>query len=91
MPQEFLTEQEVAPWAGPRSLPLWLPRPAYDGMLAHDATPSYDAGLATRPIADTARDTLAWLRATPDATRTGMTAEEERALLDAWRSSPARA
>ena len=54
---------------GPRSVPLWLPRPEYDGMLAHDATPSYDAGLVTRPLADTARDTLAWLRATPDATR----------------------
>ena len=87
VPQEFLAEQEVAPWAGPRSLPLWLPRPEYDGMLAHDATPSYDAGLATRPIADTARDTLAWLRATPDATRTGMTAEEEREVLDAWHSA----
>ena len=85
VPQEFLTEQGVEPWAGPDSLPLWLPRPEYDGMTAHDATPSYDAGLVTRPVADTARDTLAWLRATPDATVTGMTREREAEVLEAWR------
>jgi 2'-hydroxyisoflavone reductase len=84
VPQEFLAEQEVEPWAGPRSVPLWLPRPEYDGMLAHDATPSYDAGLVTRPLADTARDTLAWLRDTPDATLTGLGRDEEAAVLRAW-------
>jgi 2'-hydroxyisoflavone reductase len=84
VPQEFLAEREVEPWAGPRSVPLWLPRPEYDGMLAHDATPSYDAGLVTRPLADTARDTLAWLRATPDATLTGLGREEEAEVLAAW-------
>jgi 2'-hydroxyisoflavone reductase len=85
VPQEFLTEQGVEPWAGPDSLPLWLPRPAYDGMTAHDATPSYDAGLVTRPVAETARDTLAWLRATPDAKVTGITRERESEVLAAWR------
>ena len=78
---EALEAQEVAPWMGPRSLPLWLPRPAYDGMMTHDWTPSRDAGLTVRPIADTARDTLAWLRATPDAPVTGLTREEEREVL----------
>ena len=71
----------VAPWTGPRSLPLWLPRPAYDGMLAHDWAPSHDAGLRVRPIAETAADTLAWLRATPDAVVTGLTRDEERDVL----------
>jgi nucleoside-diphosphate-sugar epimerase len=85
VPQEFLAEQGVEPWAGPDSLPLWLPRPEYDGMTAHDATPSYDAGLVTRPVAETARDTLAWLRATPDATVTGITREREADVLAAWR------
>lgn len=85
VPQELLVEQGVDPWAGPRSLPLWLPRPEYDGMTAHDATPSYDAGLVTRPVADTARDTLAWLRATPDAVVTGMSRERETEVLAAWR------
>lgn len=82
--QAFLESHEVAPWVGERSIPLWLPRPEYDGMLAHDVTPSYDAGLVTRPIADTTRDTLAWLLDNPDATVTGLTREEERAVLDAW-------
>ncbi|GAB2632409.1 SDR family oxidoreductase [Nocardioides ginkgobilobae] len=71
----------VQPWSGPRSLPLWLPRPAYDGMLAHDWTPSQAAGLTVRPLAETARDTLAWLRATPDAVVTGLTREEEAEVL----------
>ena len=34
--QEFLADQKVEPWAGDRSVPLWLPRPEYAGMLAHD-------------------------------------------------------
>ena len=77
-----LEVHDVAPWMGPRSLPLWLPRPAYDGMLAHDWSPSRDAGLTARPIAETARDTLEWLRATPDAVVTGLTREQERQVLD---------
>jgi nucleoside-diphosphate-sugar epimerase len=84
VPQEFLEAQHVQPWAGPRSVPLWLPRPAYDGMLAHDVTPSVAAGLRLRPLAETARDTLAWLRVTPDATVTGLSREEEAELLAAW-------
>ena len=84
VPQEFLADQEVAPWMGPRSVPLWLPRPDYDGMCAHDVAPSYEAGLVTRPVAETARDTLAWLRETPDATLTGLGRDEEAAVLAAW-------
>lgn len=86
VPQEFLTEQGVQPWAGPDSLPLWLPRPEYDGMGAHDPAPSYAAGLTLRPLAETAADTLAWLRATPEATLTGITREREAEVLAAWHS-----
>lgn len=82
--QDFLEQQGVEPWAGDRGVPLWLPRPAYDGMLAHDAAPSLDAGLVPRPVAETARDTLAWLRATPAAARTGITRDDEQAVLAAW-------
>ena len=35
--------------------------------MAHDVTPSLAAGLRLRPLAETARDTLAWVRATPSA------------------------
>ncbi|MCA5893730.1 NAD-dependent epimerase/dehydratase family protein [Isoptericola sp. NEAU-Y5] len=76
-----LEAADVRPWSGERSLPLWLPRPEYDGMAAHDAGPALAAGLSPRPVEDTARDTLAWLRATPDAAVTGLTAEQESGVL----------
>lgn len=82
--QEFLTEQGVEPWSGPDGVPLWLPRPEYDGMLAHDVTPSLAAGLRPRPVADTARDTLDWVRAEPDAVVSGITRDREAELLAAW-------
>jgi 2'-hydroxyisoflavone reductase len=82
--QHFLTEHEVEPWAGPGAIPLWLPRPEYDGLPAHDVRPSLDAGLAIRPLADTTRDTLAWLDATPDAVVSGISLDRERELLAAW-------
>lgn len=82
--QDFLEAHEVEPWSGDRSIPLWLPRPDYDGMMNHDLGPSFAAGLTTRPIADTARDTLAWIRSEPAHERTGLTLEEEAELLRKW-------
>lgn len=82
--QDFLAEQGVEPWMGADAVPLWLPRPDYDGMMHHHVEPALAAGLTLRPVADTARDTLAWLRATPDATVTGIGRERERELLAAW-------
>jgi 2'-hydroxyisoflavone reductase len=86
--QEFLVEQRVQPWSGERSLPLWLPLPEYGGFLTRDVTSSLEAGLSTRDVADTARDTLAWLtglRQAPDGDA-GLTAADEAALLEKWRS-----
>lgn len=83
--QGFLQERNVEPWMGDRSIPLWLPRPEYDGMMNHDRSPSSAAGLKSRPITDTARDTVTWMRSEPAYARTGLTLEEERELLDAWR------
>ncbi|CAN5163293.1 SDR family oxidoreductase [soil metagenome] len=85
VPDDALTQQDVEPWSGENALPLWLPRPEYDGMLSHDVAPTYAAGLTTRPIADTARDTLAWARAHPDVARTGLSCEHEARVLTAWR------
>ena len=89
VPRQELERQGVEPWAGPDSLPLWLPRPEYDGMLAHDATPCLEAGLTVRPLADTTRATLRWLEQTPDATVTGIDRTREAALLAAWTHRPA--
>jgi nucleoside-diphosphate-sugar epimerase len=85
--QDFLQGHDVEPWMGDRSIPLWLPRPAYDGMMDHDLSPSFAAGLTTRPIADTARDTLAWIRSEPSSARTGLSLEEEAELLKEWDAS----
>jgi hypothetical protein len=49
--------------------------------MARDVAPSLAAGLRLRPLAETARDTLTWVRATPDAVVTGLTREEEREVL----------
>jgi nucleoside-diphosphate-sugar epimerase len=84
VPQDAMVAHGVEPWAGPRSLPLWLPLPEYAGLMAHDATPADDPGLVTPPRAETARDTLAWLRGHPDAHVTGLTREQEAEVLSAW-------
>jgi nucleoside-diphosphate-sugar epimerase len=86
--QAFLAEHGVDPWSGPGAVPLWLPRPSYDGMLSHDPQPSLDAGLLLRPVAETSTDTLAWLQATPDAVVSGIDGDRERALLGAWHERP---
>ncbi len=65
-------------------MPLWLPRPDYDGMMNHDLGPPVAAGLVTRSIEDTARDTLTWMRSGADVQRTGLSLQEEAELLTAW-------
>jgi 2'-hydroxyisoflavone reductase len=75
--QDFLEAHGVAPWAGEGSLPLWLPRPEYDGMLAHDPAPALAAGLRLRPVAETARGCL-------DSPVVALSAEREAEVLAAW-------
>lgn len=82
--QEFLAEQGVEPWDGPRSLPVWLPQPEYAWLMSVDVEPSYDAGLRTRSLAETARDTLAWLRDESDAPVSGLDRGAEAEVLAAW-------
>lgn len=86
LPDAFLEAEGVAPWTGPDSIPVWLPRPEYDGMLAHDAQPALDAGLVVRTIAETARDTHHWLESDPAARIGGITREREADLISRWRS-----
>jgi len=52
-----LLEAGVRPWT---ELPLWIPRGDYEGMLRVDVGRALAAGLAFRPLEETARDTLAW-------------------------------
>ncbi|MCW2834830.1 MAG: NAD-dependent epimerase/dehydratase [Nocardioides sp.] len=79
---DFLTEQGVEPWAGEGSVPLWLPRAEYDGMMSHSPQPALAAGLRLRPIAETARDTLG-------ETAVGISTEREAEVLAAWHTREA--
>ena len=80
----FLRRHHVDPWSGARSLPLWLPEDA-SGMVTHDVSAAFDAGLRTRPLRETAADTLAWLRSEQGrGAVTGMARAEEQDLLDDW-------
>jgi hypothetical protein len=56
-------------------------------MTSHDVSAAFAAGLSTRPVGVTAVDTLAWLRVTPDAARTGLSRAEEQDLVDDWYAS----
>ncbi|MCA9929007.1 MAG: SDR family oxidoreductase [Anaerolineales bacterium] len=81
----FLLEKEVGPWM---ELPLWIPASDKDapGFSAIDCRRAFAAGLTFRPLAETVRDTLAWvLQRDPDWTwRAGMDAGKETAVLQAW-------
>lgn len=78
--EEWLTEHDVEPWMGPRSLPLWLPAESI-ALNAHDLSRAASLGLRTRPLAETLADTLAWELAEPGERRAGLSDEDERALL----------
>jgi 2'-hydroxyisoflavone reductase len=49
----WLAAHGVAPWAGPGSLPLWLPQPEYAGHAARSGAAARAAGLLLRPLAET--------------------------------------
>ena len=78
--------QGVEPWMGPGSLPLWVTRSPHDRFDTQDPAPALAAGLVLRPLADTARDTLAWVRSTADVPVSGISRTKEAAVLAAWHS-----
>ncbi|MFO7253377.1 MAG: NAD-dependent epimerase/dehydratase family protein [Actinomycetes bacterium] len=89
----FLLEQGVAPW---NELPLWAPdQPAFAGVFRLSTEKAHAAGLRCRPVAETVRDTWAWLGeagglADAPATnrgavpRPGIDAAKEARILAAW-------
>ncbi len=85
VPADVLRDAGVAPWAGPRSLPLWLP-PELRGLQDHDVSAALAAGLHPRPLSDTAAATLDHERTAglDRARQAGLTLAEEAELLAAW-------
>lgn len=87
-PWSFLKEQGVSPWS---DLPVWVPagEPG-SGIAAVSNARAVAKGLAFRPVAETARDTLSWWRTLPEARRAqlraGLSPDRERAVLAAWKA-----
>lgn len=82
---DFLAANEVGEWM---ELPLWLHGAEHAGMLSIDPKAAFEAGLTTRPLEETTRDTLAWIRAgeAPDDPPAGLDRAKERQTLDVWLS-----
>jgi 2'-hydroxyisoflavone reductase len=91
--EQFLDEKGVEPWG---DLPLWIPESSerHRFFMAVNCERALASGLSFRPVAETARDTLAWQRAgSPGMVAEGtnvltntLTPERERELLDEWRA-----
>ena len=75
---ETLLDAGVGPWM---ELPLWLPGGEHGGMMRADVSRAVGAGLAFRPLEETARDTLAWSLEAGEQ-RPTLTRERERELLE---------
>jgi nucleoside-diphosphate-sugar epimerase len=88
VPWPFLKKQGVAPWT---DLPMWIPvGEPESGIASVSIARAVRKGLRFRPIAETAKDTLAWWRTLPDDRRSklhaGLSREKEAAVLAAWRA-----
>lgn len=91
-PEDWLIAHGVGPWSGARSLPLWLPDPAWYGLGARSNARARAAGLRLRPLSETLADTLADVHragvgAADAAHGAGLTDDDERALLGALDAS----
>jgi 2'-hydroxyisoflavone reductase len=82
---QFLLDHEVGEWM---ELPLWLHEPEYRSMMNAPVDRALAEGLRIRPLEDTVRDTLEWVRAglAPIEPAAGLDREKEQRVLDAWLS-----
>ncbi len=86
VPPERLRELGVGSWMGPMSLPLWIDDPDARGLATLNTARAREAGLHTRPLAETFRDALVYEDHRTEPRRAGLTDVEERqvrAALDA--------
>src|SRR5438876_5058631 len=81
--EEFLTQQKVEPWS---DMPVWTGKES--GLARMNIGRALSIGLTFRPLADTARETLAWFKSLPQdrqsKLRAGLTPEREAEVLSAW-------
>ncbi|QOT20832.1 NAD-dependent epimerase/dehydratase family protein [Paenarthrobacter sp. YJN-D] len=84
--EHWLVEQGVDYWAGPDSLPLWLP-PGHDGFQARSNRAARDAGMTLRPWQETLAATLddERMRGLDRERKAGLGRATEQRLVALWR------
>lgn len=88
---DFLEAQKVAPWS---DMPVWIPpRGEEAGGNRISIRRALTKGLTFCPLAETARDTLAWFKSQPAERqaklKAGLSPEREAEVLAAWHKRPA--
>jgi 2'-hydroxyisoflavone reductase len=89
VPADFLDAQKVSPWG---DMPVWVPGAGDTaGFGRRSNGRAVAAGLAFRPLATTAKDTLAWWKSQPaerqaKPLKAGITPEREAQVLAAWKA-----
>ena len=81
--EDFLTNQKVEAWS---DMPVWAGKEG--GLARAKIERALSKGLTFRPLAETARDTLAWFKSLSQGRqsklRAGLTPEREMEVLNAW-------
>ncbi len=82
---EWLTSEDVEPWAGPESMPLWLPS-SHAGMSSRSGRRGRAAGLGARPLEKSVESALRWERELGFARvrKAGLSPGREAELLNRW-------
>jgi len=88
LPAEFLQQQKVEAWS---DMPVWAGDEL--GLARTKISRALAKGLTFRPLAETARDTLAWFKSLPQDRQSklhaGLTPEREAEVLAAWKKQKA--
>jgi 2'-hydroxyisoflavone reductase len=93
VPAKFLTEQKIRAWS---NMPVWVADTPDNGAFSRrKIDKAIAAGLTFRPLAVTARETLAWNKTRPEAElqalaegrRAGISAQREAEVLAAWKAA----
>jgi 2'-hydroxyisoflavone reductase len=91
VPSDFLEQQKVSPWG---DMPAWVPGTGDTaGFGLRSNRRAVAAGLTFRPLATTAKETLAWWKEQPAdrraKLRAGIAPEREAQVLAAWKAKKA--
>jgi len=74
---ELLLANDVTPWMGPKSLPLWVPGEQFRNIALLDCAAAYEAGLRIRPLKETLADALRFEEERQGERLAGLSNEEE--------------